>query len=55
MMTATDHDRSKLLVHAYVDGELDPVNTVAIEKQIAADPALAAERARVEALRRNVA
>jgi anti-sigma factor RsiW len=51
-MTATDHDRSKLLVHAYVDGELDPVNAVAIEKQIAADPALAAERAGVEALRR---
>ena len=51
-MTAADQDRSKLLVHAYVDGELDPVNAVAIEKQIAADPALAAERARVEALRR---
>jgi anti-sigma factor RsiW len=51
-MTVTDHDRSKLLVHAYVDGELDPVNAVAIEQRIAADPALAAERARVEALRR---
>jgi anti-sigma factor RsiW len=50
-MTAADHDR-KLLVHAYVDGELDPVNAVAIEREIAADPALAAERARVEALRR---
>jgi len=53
-MTAADHDRSKLLVHAYVDGELDPVNAVAIEQQIAADPALAAERARVEALRRTL-
>jgi anti-sigma factor RsiW len=53
-MTAADQDRSKLLVHAYVDGELDPVNAVAIEKQIAADPALAAERARVEALRRTL-
>jgi anti-sigma factor RsiW len=51
-MTATDQDRSKLLVHAYVDGELDPANAVAIEQQIAADPALAAERSRVEALRR---
>jgi anti-sigma factor RsiW len=51
-MTAADHDHSTLLVHAYVDGELDPVNAVAIEKQIAADPALAAERAQVEALRR---
>jgi anti-sigma factor RsiW len=51
-MTATDQDRSQLLVHAYVDGELDPANAVAIEQQIAADPALAAERSRVEALRR---
>jgi anti-sigma factor RsiW len=51
-MTTADHDRSTLLVHAYVDGELDPVNAIAIEKQIAADPALAAEQARVEALRR---
>jgi len=50
-MTTADHDRSKLLVHAYVDGELDPVNAVAFEQQIAADPALAAERARIEALR----
>ena len=25
----TDDDRSKLLVHAYVDGELDPVNAIA--------------------------
>jgi anti-sigma factor RsiW len=50
-MTATDDDRSRLLVHAYVDGELDPVNAVAIEREIAADPALAAERARIEALR----
>lgn len=53
-MTSTDYNRSKLLVHAYVDGELDPVNTVAIEKQIAADPALAAERSRVEALQRTL-
>ena len=50
-MTGADHDRSKLLVHAYVDGELDPVNAVAIEQQIAANPSLAAERARIEALR----
>jgi len=48
----SDSDRSTLLVHAYVDGELDPVNTIAVNQQIAADPALAAEAARVEALRR---
>jgi anti-sigma factor RsiW len=47
-----DNDRSKLLVHAYVDGELDPVNAIAVEQLIAADPTLAAEIARVEALRR---
>ena len=46
------NDRSKLLVHAYVDGELDPVNAIAVGQQIATDPALAAESVRVEALRR---
>jgi anti-sigma factor RsiW len=50
--SASENGRSKLLVHAYVDGELDPVNAIAVEQQISADPALAAERARVEALRR---
>ena len=40
-----------LLVHAHVDGELDPANALALERQIADNPALAAERARVEALR----
>ena len=47
-----DNDRSRLLVHAYVDGELDPVNAIAVGQQIATDPALAAESVRVEALRR---
>lgn len=52
MTSATpDNNRSRLLVHAYVDGELDPVNAIAIEQQIAADPVLAAEAARVQALR----
>jgi anti-sigma factor RsiW len=40
-----------LLVHAYVDGELDPANALALERRMAANPALAAERARLEALR----
>jgi anti-sigma factor RsiW len=40
-----------LIVHAYVDGELDVVQSLEIERQIAGDPTLAAERARVEALR----
>ena len=49
---SNDRDGDSLLVHAYVDGELDPANTIAIEQRIAANPALAAERDRVEALRR---
>jgi anti-sigma factor RsiW len=40
-----------LLVHAYLDGELDPAAALAIERRMAADPALAAERQRIEALR----
>jgi len=54
-MTVDTHDnddRAALLVHAYVDGELDPANAIALEQRMAAEPALAAERARVEALRR---
>jgi len=42
----------RLLVHAYFDGELDPANALAVEKRMAADPALAAEAERVEALQR---
>jgi anti-sigma factor RsiW len=38
-------------MHAYVDGELDSVNAIAVDQQIAADPELARERARIEALR----
>jgi anti-sigma factor RsiW len=45
-------DDPVLLLHAYLDGELDPVNLLEIERRLAADPALAAERDRVETLRR---
>ena len=44
----------RLLVHAYVDGELDPAHALEMERQLASDPALAAERDRVEALRRAI-
>src|SRR5262249_26028738 len=37
----------RLLVHAYVDGELDPAHALEVERQIAGDPALAAERERI--------
>src|SRR6266516_4236410 len=45
-------DDPKLLVHAYVDGELDPANARALERRIQSEPTLAAERDRVEALQR---
>jgi anti-sigma factor RsiW len=43
-----------LLVHAYLDGELDPAHALEIERQLTATPALAAERDRIEALRRLI-
>jgi anti-sigma factor RsiW len=45
-------DDSALPIHAYLDGELDPANALAMERQLSSDPALAAECARVEALQR---
>jgi anti-sigma factor RsiW len=49
--TRPPNDEAALLVHAYVDGELDPAHALAVERQLAGDPSLAAERARIEALR----
>src|SRR5215470_14036018 len=51
MTTSTTPEDPTLLIHAYVDGELDPANALEAERRIAADPALAAERDRVTALR----
>jgi anti-sigma factor RsiW len=51
-MTDNPNERDRLLMHAFIDGELDPANAVAVEQRIAAKPALAGERTRVEALRR---
>ena len=50
-MTQSSEDE-KLLVHAYVDGELDPANARALAARLEENPALAAERDRIEALRR---
>lgn len=47
-MTASD-DRH-LRLNAAIDGELDAMSELAFEREIAADPALAAERATLEAL-----
>jgi anti-sigma factor RsiW len=47
-------DDPVLLLHAYLDGELDPINALEMERRIAADPALASERRRIEALQQLV-
>jgi anti-sigma factor RsiW len=54
MASVQDNAMRVELVHAYVDGELDPVNSLAIGQQIADDPALGAEARRIEALRNAV-
>jgi anti-sigma factor RsiW len=48
-MTASDTN-ANLLVHAYLDGELDTANALRVQRMIADDPALAAEYDRVRAL-----
>jgi len=40
-----------LLLNAYIDGELDPAHALEFERRLADNPALAEERARIEALR----
>lgn len=54
-MNAPSHtsmlDDPSLLLHAYLDGELDPVNALGMERKIADDPKLSAERDRILALR----
>jgi anti-sigma factor RsiW len=44
-------DNTVLLLHAYLDGELDPINALEMERRIAADPTLQSECDRIEALR----
>jgi anti-sigma factor RsiW len=51
-MTDARSDDASLLVHAYLDGELGPADAMALERRMVSEPALAAERARMEALRR---
>lgn len=52
-MTQPD-DNSVLLVHAHLDGELDPANTLGITQRMAEEPALAAEAERMKALRQLI-
>jgi anti-sigma factor RsiW len=50
-----DPQDMKLMIHALVDGELDAAAALAVERRMAADPDLAAEHARLLALRGAVA
>ena len=50
-MTERDSDDLTLLLHAALDGELDASGALDVERRLAADPALAAEYARLVALR----
>ena len=43
-----------LLVHAYLDGELDPAHALVVGRKIATNPALTAELERAKALRQAV-
>jgi anti-sigma factor RsiW len=54
MTHSTSDDNSVLLVHAYLDDELDPANALEIAQRMSADPALAAEGERVKALQQLI-
>jgi anti-sigma factor RsiW len=51
MIAPAPNSDNGLLVHGYLDGQLDPAHALELERTIAADPALAAERDRTQALR----
>jgi anti-sigma factor RsiW len=51
MIAPAPNSDHSLLVHGYLDGELDPAHALEVERAIAADPALARERDSTQALR----
>lgn len=53
-MTTSAPADANLLLHAYLDGELDPAHALEVERQLARDPVLAGEHERVEALQRLI-
>jgi anti-sigma factor RsiW len=53
-MTRPEFDDRSLLLHAALDGELDAAGVIEIERLLAADPELAAEYARLKALREAI-
>ena len=54
MTRSTSDENSVLLVHAYLDGELDPANALGVAQQMSTEPALAAEGERIKALQRLI-
>ena len=54
MTSSKSDDNSALLVHAYLDGELDPANALGVAQQIDREPALAVEAERVKALQQSI-
>jgi anti-sigma factor RsiW len=54
MNRSSDNEESRLLVHAYSDGELDPINAMEIERRMAADPRLATEFKQIESFKQLV-
>ncbi len=53
-MTAGRDDETEILLNAYVDGELDAVAASRFEERLAAEPGLAAARARLITLRQKL-
>jgi anti-sigma factor RsiW len=47
-------ESQRLLLHAYLDGALEPACAIALRAQIAADPKLAAELAGASALQKTL-
>ena len=54
MTRSKSDDNSVLLVHAYVDGQLDPANALGITQQMGVVPALAAEAERIKGLQQLI-
>ena len=54
MTLSKSDDNSVLLVHAYVDAQLDPANALGITQQMGIVPALAAEAERIKALQQLI-
>jgi anti-sigma factor RsiW len=50
MIAPAPNSDNSLLVHGYLEGELDPAHALELERALAADPALAAERDSTQAL-----